>query len=44
LQLGGGEQLADIVVQLTAEAVPLVFLDLQQAIGQFLGLELDRFT
>ena len=41
LQLGGGQQLADIVVQFAAEAMTFVFLDLQQAVGQLLGLELD---
>ena len=44
LQLGGGQQLADVIVQLAAEAVAFVFLDLQQAVGQLLGLELDGFA
>jgi len=44
LQLGGGQQLPDVVMQFAAEAVAFVFLHLQQAIGQFLGLELDGFA
>ena len=44
LQLGSREQLADIVMQVAAEAVALVFLHLQQAFGQFLRLELDGFA
>nr|GFD18159.1 hypothetical protein [Tanacetum cinerariifolium] len=40
LQFGGGEHLADIVVQLTAQAMTLCFLDLQHVIGQLLRLEL----
>ncbi|MNP47051.1 hypothetical protein D3C76_1410880 [compost metagenome] len=38
------QQLADVVVQLPTEAVAFVFLDLQQPIGQLLGLELDRLA
>jgi hypothetical protein len=44
LQFGCRQQLTDVVMQFTAEAVALVFLDFQQAVGQFLGLELDRFA
>jgi len=44
LQLGGGQQLADVVVQLAAQTMALVFLDLQQAVGQLLGLKLDGLS
>jgi hypothetical protein len=44
LQFGGGQQLAYIVVQLSAEAVTFVFLDFQEAISEFLRLKFYRFA
>ncbi|MNH40743.1 hypothetical protein D3C79_1021050 [compost metagenome] len=44
LQFGGGQQLTDVVMQFAAQPVPLVFLDLQQPVRQFLRLEFDRFA
>ncbi|MCY1442335.1 hypothetical protein D9M71_587000 [compost metagenome] len=42
LQLGGGEQLADVVVQFPAQVLALVFLDLEHALGQFSRAQADR--
>ncbi|MNF69165.1 hypothetical protein D3C84_510400 [compost metagenome] len=44
LQFGGGQQLANVVMQFPAQSVTLVFLNLQQAVGEFLGLEFYRFA
>ncbi|MNE69756.1 hypothetical protein D3C80_1655010 [compost metagenome] len=42
LQLGGGEELADVVVQFPAQVLALVFLDLEHALGQFCRAQADR--
>ncbi|MNZ41214.1 hypothetical protein D3C78_587610 [compost metagenome] len=42
LQLGGGEQLADVIVQFPAQVLALVFLDLEHALGQFRRAQADR--
>ncbi|MOA50279.1 hypothetical protein D3C78_1732750 [compost metagenome] len=36
--------MTDVVMQFAAKPVTFVFLDLQQPVGQFLGLEFDRFA
>ncbi|MNW02786.1 hypothetical protein D3C71_1986270 [compost metagenome] len=41
LQLGGGEQLADVIVQFPAQVLALVFLDLEHALGQFCRAHAD---
>ncbi len=42
LHLGGGEHLADVVVQFTTEPMALGFLHLKHAFGQLSRLEFDR--
>jgi hypothetical protein len=42
LQLGGGEQLADVVVQFPAQVLALAFLDFEHALGQFRRAQADR--
>ncbi|MCY1174581.1 hypothetical protein D9M73_147880 [compost metagenome] len=42
LEFGGGQQLADIVVELPAQALPLAFLNLEQAIGKFCRAQGNR--
>ncbi|MCY1179191.1 hypothetical protein D9M73_195750 [compost metagenome] len=42
LQLGSGEQLADVVVQFPAQMLTLVFLHLEHALGQLGRAQVDR--
>ncbi|MNU02012.1 hypothetical protein D3C72_2455910 [compost metagenome] len=42
LKLGGGEQLADVVMQFAAQLLALALLNLEHALGQFCRVQADR--
>ncbi|MND81058.1 hypothetical protein D3C80_728440 [compost metagenome] len=44
LERGGGQQLADVVVQFATQAMALVLLDVQQTLGKLLGQQFDRLS